>query len=117
MKKENGMTKYKKNQILGLFNKQADRTVMEEKNVSQIIDQKWKQTGFQSPARYTQILIQTKEKEQQYWKTSFFPSHYQSYTKWIMKKDNVMTKYKENELFELFNQQADRTDMKAKKET
>jgi len=34
-----------------------------------------------------------------------------------MKKDNVMTKYKENELFELFNQQADRTDIREKKET
>ena len=34
--------KVQKNQILGLFNKQADRTVMEEKNEFQIKDQKWK---------------------------------------------------------------------------
>ena len=36
------MRKNKENQLLELFNKQADRTVMEEKNAFQIKDQKWK---------------------------------------------------------------------------
>ena len=36
------MRKNKENQLLELFNKQADRTVMEEKNEFQIKDQKWK---------------------------------------------------------------------------